>query len=54
MKSRYAYLDKRQADKLADLELEIADEKYLFGDQKYVFTPDIRIDSVRVNTSMNC
>ncbi|XP_067933962.1 pre-mRNA-splicing factor ATP-dependent RNA helicase DHX16-like [Watersipora subatra] len=32
-KSRYAYLDKRQADKLADLEMEIQDEKYLFGDQ---------------------
>lgn len=32
--SRYAYLNKRQQDKLEELELEIQDEKYLFGDQK--------------------
>lgn len=32
--ARQKYLEKRQADKLVDLEMEIADEEYLFGDQK--------------------
>ena len=36
--SRRAYLGKRQEDKLTELELEIQDEEYLFGDQKQVLT----------------
>ena len=32
-KSRRAYLEKRQADKLEELEGDIIDEEYLFGDQ---------------------
>ncbi|KAF6039237.1 DHX16 [Bugula neritina] len=34
MKSRQTYLHKRQNEKLVDLEMEIQDEEYLFGDQK--------------------
>lgn len=34
--AREKYLEKRQADKLIDLEMEIADEEYLFSDQKLV------------------
>ena len=33
-KSRYDYLGKRRADKLEDLEMEIQEEEYFFGDQK--------------------
>ncbi len=33
--SRYDYLKKRQADKLEDLAMEIEEEEYFFGDQKY-------------------
>ena len=33
-KSRYDYLVKRRADKLEDLEMEIREEEYYFGDQK--------------------
>lgn len=33
-KSRIEYLKKRRADKLEDLEADIQDEEYLFGDQK--------------------
>lgn len=32
--SRYAYLNKRQQEKLEELELEIQDEKHLFGGEK--------------------
>lgn len=34
--SRYDYLKKRQSDKMEDLALEIEEENYFFGDQKYV------------------
>lgn len=34
--ARERYLEKRQEDKLIDLEMEIADEEYLFSDQKCV------------------
>lgn len=33
-KSRYDYLTKRRADKLEDLEMEVEEEEYYFGDQK--------------------
>ena len=33
-KSRQQYLKKRQDDKLQDLEAELEDEEYLFGDSK--------------------
>ena len=34
VKSRREYLKKRQVDKLEDLEQEIQEEEYFFGDQK--------------------
>lgn len=33
-KSRREYLVKRQQDKFEDLELEVQEEEYFFGDQK--------------------
>lgn len=33
-KSRRAYLEKRHQDKLEDLETELVEEQYYFGDQK--------------------
>ena len=33
-KSRREYLNKRQQDKLLDLEVEVEEEQYYFGDQK--------------------
>ena len=35
-KSRRDYLKKREGEKLDDLEQEIEEEQYYFGDQKYV------------------
>ena len=37
-KSRREYLVKRQQDKFEDLELEVQEEEYFFGDQKSVFS----------------
>ena len=45
-KSRREYLKKRQHDKLEDLEQELQDEEYYFGDQKSVFLSPLSINQL--------